>query len=278
MNDGVLCMGCAGVVDYDDDDGDQGDWASSSEDSGERWPYYCRYCHNDFCSETCMEERMPVHAKTCRSRDRRAMEGVSDPEELAVVFGVCSAEHCISRVLDGPLPNGCPMCGKRLWCSNKDCMIGGLQQHYQICEERQRRHEYLQARGEFTPRSGIGKLWRSIEGNAAVARRLYHACRSSERKSAGAPGVMVLAEDTLDAVCDAINTVSLDEVELFKFMPVRMLMDMEEQGVTTGLRPLWEARLLVGSGFRAMVLGVVYGVGEGKVCSMPRIIVVPRRT
>jgi hypothetical protein len=233
------------------------------EEEGE---WACSYCEAVYCSQQCLEKDKEAHLARCARYQEHQTGG--DEVELARLYGRCFGGRCtISARGNSAELVPCPMCNAPLFCGSAECMAEGLPRHYLQCVQWKRHKTYQGMQPEYTSRSVLSRLWVQLERFPGVLRRLADRCAEGEQKS-HCSGVMVLAEDTLADVCQALNTTGRDEADAFKFVTLQQLLELD-RGVFQDLLTLKAAAM--SERHSTVIVCVVYDKG-GKMEATPRIL------
>lgn len=169
-----------------------------------------------------MEGDWDRHQRRCRQYHESVVG--TDPYLLAERFNWCiSGRH---QGGNEPL-RACHYCKRALFCHSDKCMIEQLPKHMQTCLA------YLErvAQPMYTSRSAVDQLWLQLERSPAVMDRLARQCSDGEAKTRAA-GVVLLAENSVEELCVALNTAGRDEGDVFKFMSVQELLRIDRTAFT----------------------------------------------
>lgn len=229
------------------------DGYSDEEDEDEEEdgnPLKCGYCRNRYCTSECKQCCHDAHLIGCKPYHRHQCNGSA--LAMAKDYGYCMYRLCMKR---SPNLEPCPMCQLVWYCPVGECLACGLRDHYPGCIGRRRRDTAMSVFGGYTPRSSVHKLWVQMERRLVLIKKLIARCRAGEQLPGAGIGVMILAEDTLEDVVVALNTVKTDEADVFEFRSVKQLLELEPR---FGLRQLWSTRLEVIDDPLAVVVGIIY--------------------
>lgn len=193
-----------------------------------------------------------------------------DPIKLAEQFGVCISGRCapaVHRFRERRQLNPCPYCKRRIFCSDDACFVPGLQDHLAQCTEWKRRRVYKSLAPVYTTRSAVDRLWTQLERFPKVVARLQAMCDDGEREHQQS-GVMLLSENTLELVCQALNTCARDEVDVFKFVTLQDLLAIDREAFMPIL--ILKMSIVNDSEMGSLVAAVVYLV-DGAFVVTPRV-------